>query len=114
MKKLLIILFIGFTSFLQAQVIYENQNVCQISFSIYVNNKVVDTTYYFEMHNDKLDIHFVNTTNNRFNCFLEYGEEYKFVFKYRNSKKSVVVVQTEPLNRIKNYKINLEYEPTIR
>lgn len=113
MKKLLIILFIGFTSFLQAQT-YTNENVCLMSFDLYVNNQVIDSTYHFEMHNDKLDIHFVNTTNNKFNCFLEYDEEYKFVFKYKNSNEKIIIVKTSPLIKGKKYIVNLEYEPTIR
>lgn len=109
MKKLLIILFIGFTSFLQAQN-YTNENVCQIQFKIYVNNQVIDSIYHFEMHNDKLDIHFVNTTNNNFNCFLDYNEEYKFVFKYKNSNEKSVIVKTSSETVRKKYIINLEYK----
>ncbi len=112
MKKLLIILFIGLTSFLKAQT-YTNDSVCQIQVNIYVNNQVLDTVYHFELHNDKLDIHFVNTAESSVNWFLDYGQEYRFIYAYNNKMKSIII-KTSPKINNKQFIVNFNYEPTIR
>lgn len=111
MKKLLIILFIGFTSFFKAQT-YTNDDICQISINIYVNNQILDTIYHFELHNDKLDIHFVNIAESRVNWFLDYGQEYRFVYNYKNNIK-YIIIKTSPQINNKQYIVNFKYEPTI-
>ena len=111
MKKLLLIVFTIFTICAKSQITYTNEDVCQITFKVSLNNQLIDTVeYYFELHNDKLDIHFINTQSSKCNWFLNYNEEYKFVFGYKNSKRSTIIVNTSKNTNKKLYTVNIDYE----